>query len=194
MHEIIRFSSRHTHYGVSFIDIVNSSSIISHLSGREADIVYATFLNTCAKIIRQHGGDVVKNVGDGLLYYFPDTDFGNLSDFEMVVECGQALLAARNEINVVLASEQLPEISFRISASYGPVSVAEDLDNEVEDLFGVTINTCAKINRYADDNAMIIGSALHEKLHNSEKYTFEYAIDYAISDTLTVPLYKVSTR
>jgi class 3 adenylate cyclase len=192
MHEIIRFSNRHTHYGVSFIDIVNSSTTISHLSGRQADIIYATFLNTCAKIIRQNNGEVVKNVGDGLLYYFPDTDFGALSDFETVVECGQALLSARDEINTVLISEQLPEISFRISASYGPVSVAEDLDNEVEDLFGVTINTCAKINRYADENSMIIGNSLHEKLQATTKYSFTHVADHQINDTLIVPLYRVN--
>ena len=41
----IIFSDIHVHYAISFIDIENSTALVSHFSGREVDLFYSIFLN-----------------------------------------------------------------------------------------------------------------------------------------------------
>ncbi len=51
---------------------------------------------------------------------------------------------------------------YKISADYGRVEVARSLGSpNTEDLFGSTMNVCAKINSMASANGMVIGSELY---------------------------------
>jgi class 3 adenylate cyclase len=190
----ITFSELHVHYAVCFIDMIDSTTIVSHLSGRDADTLYMSFLNILTEVIQNTGGKVLKTFGDGIFYYFPRTDFGVLADFEQVITSCQATLAARPRILEQLKAEGLPEINYRLSASFGPVSVVENDDKEVADLFGSTVNTCAKMNRLAQPNSMIIGSALHDKLSGTTLYAFEPAEQFSVNDNLSYMTYRVSNH
>ena len=48
-------------------------------------------------------------------------------------------------------------MKYRISADYGKVQVAKSYISDMDDLFGTPVNLCAKINRYAEPNSMVIG-------------------------------------
>src|SRR5574338_207978 len=74
-------------------------------------------------VITQNNGVVVKNIGDALLYYFPKTDSEETAPFEETLECCLKLIDARQQINQALSSENLPQVSYRISAMFGPVRV-----------------------------------------------------------------------
>ncbi len=187
----IRFSNLHVHYALSFIDIVGSTVLVSKLSGREADLLYTTFLNDLAKIITANGGVIIKTIGDGMIYYFPKTDFGVLEDFEQVLHVGLEVLHERGNINKILAKNNLPEIDYRVSASFGPVSVIEDDDDVIDDLFGTTVNTCAKMNKLAAPNTMIIGSALHQKVEKTKKFTMHEHEKLVLDDHLSYMTYIV---
>ena len=67
----VEFSTNSRNYCVGFIDIVNSTQISSRLTGDKLSRYYEIFLNSISTIIEKFGGQVIKNVGDGLLYYFP---------------------------------------------------------------------------------------------------------------------------
>lgn len=187
----IIFSDLHVHYAIGFIDMANSTIIVSKLSGREADSLYMIFLNILAKIIESNGGKIVKTFGDGVFFYFPKTDFGTLADFENVISTNIKILKARTDINKKLEELGLPEVDYRISASFGPVSIVEGKENDVEDIFGSTVNTCAKMNRLAEKNSMIVGSALKEKLEESKKYKFTPLKTISVNDNITFMSYSV---
>ena len=77
------------------------------------------------------------------------------------MECCLALISSRNTINSNLYEEKLPGISYRISAEYGRVEVAKSDRSASYDLFGTTVNFCAKINKNAPPNGIVIGSDLY---------------------------------
>jgi two-component system, OmpR family, response regulator ChvI len=80
-----------------------------------------------ATIVRNFGGKIIKNAGDALIYYFPDTaDSSKTSSaFKDVLECGITMIAAHRAINSRMQSERLPPLNYRISADYGVVAVAK---------------------------------------------------------------------
>lgn len=165
------------YYCVCFVDMVNSSHITAKIAdGNKIRKYYEIFLNAMAALAKNFGAKVIKNVGDALLFYFPDTsDIENITAFKEVLECCSAIIAAHEFINIRLEAEALPTVSYRISADYGRVEVATTVTSGTEDLFGPTVNMCAKINSQAEPNGIVIGGDLHEimKRFSFKEYSFE---------------------
>jgi class 3 adenylate cyclase len=149
-------------YCVCIVDIVNSTLTTAGItSSQKIRKYYSIFLNTISLIIKDYGGRVTKNVGDGLIYYFPKTvDSSNKLAFLDVLGCCMTILSANSIINSKLVEEDLPSISYRISADYGTVELATSATSNSVDIFGSTVNTCAKINDLASPNEMLIGQDL----------------------------------
>ena len=82
--------------------------------------------------------------------------------FKDVFECFTTMILARDIINAKLHSNNLPSVSYRISADYGRVEVATSTSSKSEDLFGSTMNICAKINSMAEPNGIVIGGDLYQ--------------------------------
>jgi class 3 adenylate cyclase len=104
-----------------------------------------------AAIARNFDATVIKNTGDSLIYCFPKTAHSsnnNMPAFKSVFECGLTMIAVNLIINAKLQKEgeELPNLSYRISADYGRVEVAKSSTSTSGDLFGPTVNLCAKIN------------------------------------------------
>ncbi|HSA97460.1 MAG TPA: HAMP domain-containing protein, partial [Candidatus Nitrosotenuis sp.] len=133
---LLQFSEYSSNYCVCFVDIVGSTKITAKLSDLETSKFYSIFLNSMATIVTQHGGVVVKNIGDALLYYFPKTDTDQTEPFENMLKCCSNMLESRTKINERLSSENLPGVSYRISAAFGPVRVAIVATSTIDDIFG----------------------------------------------------------
>ena len=165
------------YYCVCIVDMVNSSQITAKIAdGNKIRKYYEIFLNAMAALAKNFGSKVIKNVGDALLFYFPDTsDTGNVTAFKEVLECCTAIIAAHEFINIRLEAEALPTVNYRISADYGRVEVATTVTSGTKDLFGPTVNMCAKINSQAEPNGIVIGGDLHEimKRFSFREYSFE---------------------
>jgi two-component system, OmpR family, response regulator ChvI len=69
---------------------------------------------------------------------------------------------ARNTINQKMQEEELPSVSYRISADYGRVEVARSATSQSDDLFGPTMNMYSKINSKAPTNGVVIGEGLYK--------------------------------
>ena len=117
-----------------------------------------------AILARSHNAKIIKNIGDALIFYFPKTsDSSNEAAFKDILECFTTMILARDIINAKLHSENLPSVSYRISADYGKVEVATSTSSKGgEDLFGSTMNICAKINSMAEPNRIVIGGDLYQ--------------------------------
>jgi CheY-like chemotaxis protein len=147
--------------------------------------------NFCAKVI--------KNVGDALVFYFPDTShIEHRIAFKEVLECCTAITAAHEFINMRLEAEELPPVSYRISADYGRVEVATTVTSGAEDLFGPTVSMCAKINSQAEPNGIVIGGDLYEVIKRfsfKEEYDFkEVGKRWPIGIRYSYPVYSVVRR
>ena len=108
------------------------------------------------------------------------------------------MILARDIINAKLHSVNLPSVSYRISADYGRVEVATSTSSKGEDLFGSTMNICAKINSMAEPNGIVIGGDLYQIVKSfsfiNNGYEFrELQGGYSIGFNHRYPVYHVSS-
>jgi class 3 adenylate cyclase len=130
-------------YCIYFADIVGSTLItVSRINdGKDRAKYYAIFLNYISIAARQFGAKVMKNAGDGLFWYFPQTqDHIKYDVFERVIDCCMTLTKAHTIINNLMLREGLPCIDHRISAYYGRLEVALTKTSVGDDFFGPTMN------------------------------------------------------
>jgi two-component system, OmpR family, response regulator ChvI len=197
----VLFSNKSENYCICFIDIVGSTQITAKITPSEkVGKFYSTFINAVASIVKDHNGKIVKTVGDGVLFFFPSTS--NIEDIEAFVdalECCLALISSRNTINSNLYEEKLPGISYRISAEYGRVEVAKSDRSASYDLFGTTVNFCAKINKNAPPNGIVIGSDLYTIVSSFPALADRYKIQeigelHLRTGKRRYPIYELSGR
>ena len=194
-HDLISFSGRYSDYCVCFVDMVDPTKITAQLSKTKACMYYATFLNAMAKIVTDYGGNVVKNVGDSLLYYFSDEN-RKLKNyvFSEVLHCGLAMIESHNYVNELTAKENLPPVQYRISADYGIVMIANQANSKNKDIFGIPVNLCAKINHYAKPMSMVIGGDLFQIVKSYKPFHFIPLTSYSNGLKLDYPVYSVIDR
>jgi two-component system response regulator ChvI len=196
--EEISFSGQTQNFCVCFVDMVDSTKITAETTNTEkVRKYYSIFINTMAVIARNFDAKIIKNTGDCLITYFPKTsDSTNKSAFKDVIECGLTMIEASPIINAKLKQEGLLSISYRISADYGAVEVARSVTSQNYDLFGSTVNLCAKINSKAPPNGMVIGGDLYQIVKKSyDHYRFEELGGYSIvSFKHPYPIYSVISK
>ena len=183
MVEEISFTGSSKNCCISFIDIVDSTRITTTEINDAEKIrkYYSIFINTMAAIIRDFNATIIKNTGDSLLYYFPETSNGilynsadDISVFKEVFECGLTMMEASTIINTKVQEEGLSSLNYRISADYGRVEIAKSMTSTSDDLFGPTVSLCAKINSMAPINGMVIGRDLYQVTRSSPSFDNNY--------------------
>jgi two-component system response regulator ChvI len=195
----ISFTGHSQNSCVCFVDIVDSTRVTVQITNPDKlKRYYSIFINMMAAIARDHGANIIKNTGDSLIYYFPEaSDSAKLSAFKDVLNCGLTMILVNPIVNAKLSDNGLPPLRYRISADYGRVELAKSLTSTAEDLFGPTVNICAKINPMALPNNMVIGSDLYEivKSNYSKSYYFKKIGEYSIEDLgIQYPVYSVSSK
>ena len=181
-----------TYFCVGIVDIVDSTKTVARLPANKSSRYYEIFLNNMAKVVRQYNGQVLKTMGDSLLFYFPDTSFSERKfGFLSSLECGLSLIDQHEKLKKLLSDEMLPQIDFRISFDYGNVTMMRNTDWAI-DLVGPTINTCAKINGLCPVNGMIIGSDLYEKTRSFREYKFKNIGSYSTDLKHQYPVFTMS--
>ena len=166
---MISFEEIYQNYCVGIVDIVNSTQIVSKLPQDKACIFYSVFLNSIGFIAQSHGAKVVKNIGDGVLFYFPKETVTNLNS---ALECSVKMIEASKMINLIFERRKIPKIQYRISLDYGPLMIAKCNTLSCKDIFGPTVNLCSKINRMAKSNGIVIGSDMYQTVKKFPKFKF----------------------
>ena len=191
--ETILFSEIYNSFCVGIVDIVSSTKITATLNKSKICQYYSVFLNTMAEIVKKSGGIVVKNVGDSLLYYFPKTsDTLDRLAFADSLECGMKMIDEHSIVNSKMHREGLPSVDYRISSDHGMIMTAKSANSFNDDIFGPTVNICAKINSYARPNTMVIGGDLYQIVKSLKKYRFEPISEYHNGLKLHYPVYSLS--
>lgn len=189
---LVSFLTKPSSYCVGIVDMVNSTKITAQIGPLRASRYYQVFLNSMSKIISEFGGHVIKNVGDCLVYYFPESGrFDGKYDFTRCIECGLTMIHSQKHISEQLVREGLPSIDFRVSADYGAVLIMKSNISESLDMIGPPLNMCSKINRLAEKNQFVVGGDLFEMVKKLAGYRFKEVKDFSLGFKLSYPVYSV---
>lgn len=193
----IIFQGVSSDFCVCMLDIVNSTIVTSSLA-HESKIrkFYSLFVNSVSPIISHFSGKILKTGGDSIIYYFPNTArLESVEAFKNVLECGISILDLRNTVNTLYRKEGIQPISYRVSADYGRLELADSRFSRERDFFGPTMNLCAKINNMATPNSMVIGGDLHQviKKHRTFERDFQFheISEFSIGLKQRYPIYLV---
>ncbi len=169
---LLKFSQHEQNDCVGVIDMTDSTRISSELSDDGVSKMYEIFLNFMAKIIRKHNGEVVKNIGDALMFRFSNIDPNDSITMKNILECCLSMINSHEELKKQLNAENMPELDYKISVTYGPVKVAQSTTSNISDIFGPTVNRCFKINSLCPINSIIIGENMYKIMKDYTEYEF----------------------
>jgi len=191
-HYMIDFLETSQNYCVGIVDMIASTKIAASLNQRKLSKYYEIFLNSMAEIIEKFDGYVIKNIGDCLLYYFPDSPRSNQNQgFLNYLDCSMKMVDEHKTINQKTKKENLPSMNYRISGDYGKVTIMKTNYSNSIDVLGTPVNMCTKINHSADKNGVVIGSDLYRLVKNLKNYHYKMINSYSIGLKYMYPIYSV---
>lgn len=160
---------------VLFVDLVGSTDMILNLPKEKLALVFTTFAQEMAYVIKRHDGFVLKFVGDAVIGYFVAEDL-SASVANRAVTCAESMLKIlKLGINPILKNNNLPELRVKIGIDYGEntiVRYGDDLKESHVDILGPSISMAAKIQNLAQPDQIMIGEDVYTKLHNSVQEYF----------------------
>jgi hypothetical protein len=76
--EEISFLDRSMNCCISIVEMINSTKITAEIfHRRKIGQYYSIFINTMAVLAKNHGAKIIKNAGDSLIFYFPESSDSN---------------------------------------------------------------------------------------------------------------------
>lgn len=190
---MVAFSGHTENYCIGLVDMVDSTRISANLHERDWCKYYSIFLNSMSKIIVNFGGQPIKNGGDSLLYYFPESNKSK-SSLKNCLECSMAMIEVQSHISKKTQEEHLPPINYRVSADYGKVVLMTANNSSLNDVIGPPVNMCSKINRKAKPNGVVVGGDMYQMVRDLKEYHFESVPGISIGLKYTYPIYVPSRR
>ena len=190
---LVAFSTQSQKYCVGYVDIVNSTKISATISPEKLSAYYEIFLNSMSKIIGMYGGKVIKNIGDCLLFYFPESNQSISEGMKNCLDCGIAMVNSQSIISEKVKSKKLPSLNFRVSADYGTVILMNTNTSDQIDLIGPPVNMCAKINHCAGYNEFVIGNDLRQYVQKFNGYGFQEIESCNVGFKQSYPVYRISS-
>ena len=191
---MVAFSGLAKSYCVGIVDMVNSTKISADMNEMEWCKYYEIFLNSVSKILPRFGGFVIKNQGDSLLYYFPESSKNTKYGFMSCLECSLSILENHDLICNNLKTEGLPCLDYRVSADFGKVVVMNSNTSSTPDLIGPPVNMCSKINHVASTNGAVIGGDLYSMVKRFDEYKFKEQKGFSLGFRHPYPIYSLERK
>ena len=133
---------------VLFADVVGSTRLYERMGDQRARDLVSTCIEVMREATEEHGGTVVKTIGDEVMATFPSAD--------------QALSAAAQMQKHIVGHSGLrvdgQPVAIRIGCHFGPVMA------ESQDIFGVTVHTANRMTSQAKAGQVIITEATVARL------------------------------
>ena len=188
---LVEFSTNTTSYCVGLVDMVNSTKISATIGPSKISRYYQIFLNSMSRIMSRFGGFVIKNVGDSLFYYFPESSKNSNYGFMSCLEASLAMVESHDAICDKLHDEGLPGLDYRVSADYGSVVIMKSNVSNSLDMIGPPVNMCSKINRSASKNGVVIGGDLYQMVKKLD-YVIKPRHGFSLGFKVDYPVYSVT--
>ena len=139
---------------ILFTDIKGSTSYFERYGDAAGLLMVSTCNNAIGDIVREHGGRVIKEIGDAVMASFDD--------------CSQSVRGAIKMQKAIYEDSQTkPEqdrVSIRIGLNYGPGIVRQD------DVFGDVVNVASRVESVGAPEQIVISDALYEQVANSGEF------------------------
>jgi len=139
---------------ILFTDIKGSTSYFERYGDAAGLLMVSTCNNAIGDIVREHGGRVIKEIGDAVMASFDD--------------CVLSVKAAIKMQKAIYEDSQLkPEhdrVSIRIGLNYGPGIVRQD------DVFGDVVNVASRVESVGAPEQIVISDALYEQVNPSGEF------------------------
>src|SRR3954467_9020548 len=139
---------------ILFTDIKGSTSYFERYGDAAGLLMVSTCNNAIGDIVREHGGKVIKEIGDAVMASYDD-----------------CVLAVKSAIKMQHAiyndSQEKPEhdrVSIRIGLNYGPGIVRE------HDVFGDVVNVASRVESVGAPEQIVISDALYEQVNSSNEF------------------------
>jgi len=191
---LLKFSEHIQNDCVGVIDMKDSTKISAELSDEDLTKLYEIFLNFMAKIVRKYNGEVIKTIGDALLFRFPNVDPSKSTLMKNIIECCLSMIESHGKLKDQLQAENMPELNYKVSLTYGSVKVAQSTTSNVSDIFGPTVNRCFKINSLCPQNSIVIGDNMYTILKNFHEYEFAELSDNEMRQKYGYTIFQVRRK
>ncbi|MXG88965.1 adenylate/guanylate cyclase domain-containing protein [Nocardioides flavescens] len=136
---------------VAFVDIVGFTSRSKELDERELVAWIEHFEAECSGIVVDHGGRVIKNIGDEVLF---------VVDEPTAAAEATLLMAARGDDG----HDDFPQV--RAGLAYG------DVVARLGDVFGPTVNIASRLTSLARPGTVLVDRGVHDALAETDGLTF----------------------
>lgn len=132
---------------VGFVDIVGYTSLSRRIALDELERLLESFEEQTFEVVHEHGGHVVKTLGDAVLFNFADP--------------GSAAVAGL-EIQALSADEKIP--SMRVGLARGPVL------RRLGDVFGEPVNIAARLTGSAYPGTVLVDDDMSATLADDDRF------------------------
>ena len=133
---------------ILFADVVGSTRLFEELGDEAARDIIAICLGVMRRATEQHGGTVIKTMGDEIMATFDDCDGAMDAAVQMQTE-----ITAHPGLTV-----DRQQVSIRIGAPVGPVVVVE------RDVYGAAVHTANRMTSQAKAQQIIITESIYARL------------------------------
>ena len=137
---------------IGFADMVGYTRLTRHLDSRELTELIEAFESDTAESIAAHGGWVIKNVGDEVMFASEQP--------AAIAEIAFALAAASR----APTSRDFTVPELRIGLAYGPVV------QRFGDVYGTVVNTAARLTGVAYPGTVLVDAGLADALADDPRY------------------------
>ncbi|MVU76865.1 adenylate/guanylate cyclase domain-containing protein [Nocardia sp. ET3-3] len=141
---------------VGFADMVGYTRLSRHLDLDELTDLLDAFETTTTEAITDHGGWVIKNVGDEVMFAAENAHDG-------------ARIALAMHVAITRAAQSIPDMpQIRIGMAYGPVLT------RFGDLYGTVVNVAARLTGIARPGTVLLDDGAAAALENDNDFTLRH--------------------
>ncbi len=139
---------------VMFVDICGFTHMSELLKPVQIVALLNAYFTVVASICYQHGGEIVKYIGDGIMGFFPD----GLA----AITAASEILDARTRISAQLKEHEIGPIQIRVGTAWGPTIVTSvgPFYQQDRTLLGDTVNTASRLEHRAMPGSALFDSGL----------------------------------
>lgn len=154
---------------VGFADLVGFTALSQQLSDHDLAAIVDRFESTAYDIVSEHGGRVIKMIGDEVMFA--------VDDVAVAVEIGLSLAGAYHD------DESLSDV--RVGLACGPVLEREG------DLYGPTVNLASRVVSIAYAGSVVASSEIHDALESNDALRWKSLRTRQLKNIGRVQLYAV---
>lgn len=148
---------------VLFADLRGSTSLYETLGNAEATAVVTHTVGLLAEIVREHGGVVVKTLGDGLMSVFDEAPSGVRAADDMHDALDRTSPYGRWPASL---RRHLPMLKLQVALAHGEVVEMGG------DCFGDAVNVAARLLDHAGDNETLVTQSVLGSLDEPQRQRF----------------------